>query len=225
MPDETIMTEATQTTEASETQAHEAGDNQAQEAAGQETTQTETAPQGEESEQAASEQGGKGDQEGDQGGQSDDQPYDLAPPEGVPEDDPSFNNFKKYAQERGWKPEVAKEAMDFYLEMVTGQYQAMDESKARAADELKEEWGADYDGNLRLAQNALRNHCSESFIGFLEQTNLGSHPEMVRAFAALGKAAGEDSLITPDGGSPAGPSRTPGGTPMFTDLAKAARGA
>ena len=56
---------------------------------------------------------------------------------------------------------------------------------------------------LGHAQKALDTFASKEFREFLDSTGLGNHPEMVRAFAKVGKLMSEDSFVTGQGnGSP-----------------------
>ena len=77
-----------------------------------------------------------------------------------------------------------------------------------------EQWAADTKADKEIggdkltvsvghAQKALDTFASKEFREFLDSTGLGNHPEMVRAFAKVGKLMSEDSFVTGQGnGSP-----------------------
>ncbi|NKB59001.1 MAG: hypothetical protein GKS00_21960 [Alphaproteobacteria bacterium] len=75
---------------------------------------------------------------------------------------------------------------------------------------LKREFGADYDRNVEYARRAALDFGSESFVEFLETkivdgAPLGDHPAFIKAFARIGRGAGEASI---DVETPAGDSAT-----------------
>lgn len=77
-----------------------------------------------------------------------------------------------------------------------------------------EQWAADTKADKEIggdkltvsvghAQKALDTFASKEFREFLDSTGTGNHPEMVRAFAKVGKLMSEDSFVTGRGnGSP-----------------------
>lgn len=73
---------------------------------------------------------------------------------------------------------------------------------------LQKEFGADYDRNIEYARRAALDFGSADFVEFLETkivdgTPLGDHPAFVKAFARIGRSAGEDpiDIETPSGGN------------------------
>jgi hypothetical protein len=111
----------------------------------------------------------------------------------------------------GAPQDVVKAAVGFYYDMASdalGEMQAGREQTLEAASaELHKEWGRAYEGNIKAAQRALAAHGGERFIEFLNNTQadgvrLGDHPEVIRAFAAIGKAVGEDGFHGGEGGAP-----------------------
>ena len=76
--------------------------------------------------------------------------------------------------------------------------------------ELQREFGADYDRNVELARRAARKYGDDTFVTFLESKTvdgapLGDHPDFIRAFARIGRSAGEAAI---DMGGPSGDSST-----------------
>lgn len=66
--------------------------------------------------------------------------------------------------------------------------------EAAASQALKAEWGAHYDTKLAQASRAARYFGGEQLIAVLNETGLGNHPDLVRAFARAGALLGEDAL-------------------------------
>jgi hypothetical protein len=71
---------------------------------------------------------------------------------------------------------------------------ASDENAAREA--LRAEWGAHFDTKVAQAARAARYFGGEALVSMLDETGLGNHPELVRAFARAGALLGEDALRT-----------------------------
>src|SRR3546814_17122436 len=81
------------------------------------------------------------------------------------------------------------------------QEKAAAERRAEAETSLRREWGGDHERNLTFAQRAVRSFGDDTFVDFLESqevegVKLGDHPAFVRAFAAIGRAMGEDQPTT-----------------------------
>lgn len=56
----------------------------------------------------------------------------------------------------------------------------------------KEIGGADFPKHVENAKRVLNKYAPQEFKEFLEKTQLGNHPMMVKTFAMIGKAFGED---------------------------------
>ena len=61
----------------------------------------------------------------------------------------------------------------------------------------KEIGGANFDTSVRHAQAAAKKFGSPEFLAALDATGMGSHPELVRVFARIGKAMAEDTFVAP----------------------------
>lgn len=63
--------------------------------------------------------------------------------------------------------------------------------------------GANLDTSVKHAQSAIARFGSPELKSFLDLSGAGSHPELVRAFARIGKAMAEDVIVTgTTGGKP-----------------------
>ena len=71
-------------------------------------------------------------------------------------------------------------------------------ARAEADAALRREWGGGYDRRLGLAQRALRHFGGADLAALLDRSGLGNDPAWVRAFARVGEAMAEDSLMSGD---------------------------
>ncbi len=74
-----------------------------------------------------------------------------------------------------------------------------DEAAQKAQVALQNDWGGDYDRNVEYSRRATSEFGGETFTEFLESKTidgfaLGDHPEFVKAFAQIGRRAGETPL-------------------------------
>lgn len=119
-------------------------------------------------------------------------------PDGLTWDEAFEKAALPVAQKLGLTPTQLQGLADFYAQHQadTGlgamRQRALDE--AAASDALKAEWGAHYDTKLAQASRAARYFGGEQLIAMLNETGLGNHPDLVRAFARAGAFLGEDAL-------------------------------
>jgi len=127
--------------------------------------------------------------------------YELAKPEGLPEDlpwsDETVEAFKSVAHKTGLLPKQAKDLFDWYNGAVVESYTAAEKEREDAYNgavaALKKEWGAAYDQKLELAHTAVRAFTDEDDVKALDES-LGNDPRMIKLFAKIGGAISEDKL-------------------------------
>ncbi len=79
----------------------------------------------------------------------------------------------------------------------------LEKHMAETVDELRKEWGKDYDPNILIANRAMKDLGGDDMVAFLNETEakdggiLANHPQMVRLFAGLGRKMSEDGVIMP----------------------------
>ena len=127
-------------------------------------------------------------------------------PEGYEFGDDPDNELEFYrnaTHQLGLTQDQAQNMLDLYASVQEEQNEANDKATADFAVnsqiELKREWGADYDGRLDQAQRAFSQLASPEFSSLMDETGLGNHPELVKAFAKIGAMLGEDRLIVGTG--------------------------
>jgi len=64
---------------------------------------------------------------------------------------------------------------------------------------LQKEWGNKYAGKIDMATRAFAQFSSPELKSVMNETGLGNHPEMIRAFSKIGEILGEDSLVVGSG--------------------------
>ena len=138
--------------------------------------------------------------------------YEFKAPDGMELDTELVSEFDPIAKELGLSQEGAQKLVDMYAGKILPRMQAqqaelMAETVAQWADTAKadKEFGGDeFDANMGIAKHALEKFGSEDLVSYLNESGLGNHPEMIRAFYRIGKAISDDSVSvdTNGGGQP-----------------------
>lgn len=210
MMTETLMTDAATPSEGASTQTGAAATpaEGAQAAATAQTAQTAQAP-GTET-QAAEGTKPEGDKAADKP-QGAPEKYEFKPPEGREFDAAVLEQFSEVARELNLPQEAAQKVIDKIAP-------ALAEKQARLVEEVRAGWveGAKADKefggeklaeNLAVAKKALEAFGSPELKTLLNETGLGNHPELIRAFYRAGKQISEDRFV-PGGGNAAQPTRS-----------------
>ena len=115
-------------------------------------------------------------------------------------DENRIKAFEQVAQEAGLSPRQAtllaeKTVLQEKATMEAAQQRA-DTERANALNAFKAERGSAYDGDIALAQKAIINlpgTLGKEVKELLENTKLGDHPVLIKAFAAYGASLKEDT--------------------------------
>ena len=135
-------------------------------------------------------------------------PDDTAPgdvqinvPKGVEADQGMLDGFKGVAKELGLKSEQAQKVADWYFKTAqeaNQRIQAAQEDKVlRWGEESradKDIGGPNFDANLKIAQQAIRQFGDPALNQLFNETGLGNHKAMIGLFARIGKAIAEDRM-------------------------------
>lgn len=134
---------------------------------------------------------------------------ELKLPEGM-QGGQSFESFKGLVKELGLPTDTAQKLVDFVASnqkaAVEAQRAEVERTQKTWIDSLKadkEIGGQEFDSNIQVARKAVERFGSGELKAFLEETGLGNHPAMVRAFYRIGKAIAEDSISGTSNGAPA----------------------
>ena len=106
-----------------------------------------------------------------------------------------INEFKNVAHKIGLNNEQVKALMDFQIAQINheveNQGNNLNVQREEVEQTLKQEWGFDYDKNVRAAQRALQVYGDEDMLELMN-TEAGNHPALIRMFAKLGSEVTED---------------------------------
>lgn len=134
--------------------------------------------------------------------------YKFTIPEGSNVDEAGIKAFSEFAREANLSQEAAQALMDKLAPaMAQRQAEVIEATKAEwiASTKADAEFGGDkLAENLGVAKKALETFGSDALRQLLNETGLGNHPEIIRAFYRAGKAISEDRLVV-GGGGVAGP--------------------
>lgn len=116
-----------------------------------------------------------------------------------PLDDKKMTAFREFAHKRDWSQSEFKEALDFYLNMVSGDIDtnniAFNEKKAEVAEkgkaELKKKWLGEYDNRVLRANAVLRKYGGADAVASFGAEN---SPQMAVFLDNIAEAMSEDTL-------------------------------
>lgn len=124
--------------------------------------------------------------------------YELTLPEGFSADDETTAAFKALAAENGFSRETAQKLVDLQTGLMARHGQRQTEITSQWARESradKEFGGAAFDRSVGEARAALKAFASPELRAFLNDSGLGNHPELIRAFVRVGRAMAEDGRV------------------------------
>lgn len=107
--------------------------------------------------------------------------------------------FKQKAYENGMSNEGVRKMAEWYKDIELKQAEAMQKAKMAQADQhilhLKKEFGTRFDEEVNNARKALDAYTDKDFRKYMDETGLGNHPALVKAFAKIGRELSEDRLV------------------------------
>lgn len=139
--------------------------------------------------------------------------YGYKLPEGLTEDrlDKTFiDGWRKELFEAGVPKATAERIMTKYLADEHGRVQSKEQSRVQELQQnelaIKQEFGVKFDEKVNFARLALREFGNEGLTGLLEQSGLGSNPEVVKFFAKIGEGLADHRAVSGQGsqGNPFG---------------------
>lgn len=125
--------------------------------------------------------------------------YDLKVPEGSKLSAKELETISAQAKEKGLSNEQAQLLVNTRHEAVKGyeaaELQRIKDSSSQWLEQLKadkEIGGERFNESIENAKRVVAKYTDPDFQTFLNTSGLGNHPMVVRAFAKIGKAFGED---------------------------------
>jgi hypothetical protein len=130
--------------------------------------------------------------------------YDLKLPEGAQIKPDQLEKIASFAKEQGFSQEQAQKYLerenavlsDFVKSQEDG-LKTQTQAWVESVKGDKELGGEKFKENMEVSLRAVQKFCSPDFVKLLNDTGLGNHPELVRAFYRIGSAMKEDSLVIP----------------------------
>lgn len=174
--------------------------------------------------QTAEDQDKTGDEQDDdqkEGEQGDPQTeiQDFTMPEGMELDTELAGELKAFIQEKNLSQEDGQMIADLGVKMLQKQqsaFESLREQWAQDAKTDKEIGGEQFEANVGAANKALGTFGSPELVNYLQETGLGNHPEMIRAWYKVSQAVSEDKIVT--GGNAAGRGDLTHEQRMFPDM-------
>lgn len=122
-------------------------------------------------------------------------------PDGFAADDKVLSSIKGIAKADGLKPEVAQKLVDLYVQQQQEGLKAVQEYRTKQNQEWiasakadKEFGGEKFDANLRHARKAGELFWDDDLKKFFDETGIGNHPAMIRAWVKVGQRIADDSV-------------------------------
>ena len=114
-------------------------------------------------------------------------------------DDNLTQSFAKTAHELGLNTKQAQKLFEFYNGHVSTQYSGYEEKRTaqtqQAEQQLKKEWGQEYDTSLNEASKALKHYAGDEGAKALGEAGLLNNPAIIKMFHTLSNSLKEDSSI------------------------------
>ena len=133
--------------------------------------------------------------------------------------------YEPLFREAGLTNEAAQKLVDMRIAEVNAQEStAVEKLVAQHTEWLNatkadtEIGGANLDTSVKHAQSAIARFGSPELKSFLDLSGAGSHPELVRAFARIGKAMAEDVIVTGNNATTPDNSFAAGARKMFPSM-------
>lgn len=163
------------------------------------TSQTQQTTEGQTTDSAKTDEAGKteGDQAKPQGAP---EKYEFKAPEGREFDPNVLEQYSKVAKELNMSNESAQKMLDTIAPALAQKQQdaiAAARAEWETSAKADKEFGGEKLGeNLATAKKALETFGTPELRTLLNDSGLGNHPEIIRAFYRAGKAISEDSFVS-----------------------------
>lgn len=132
--------------------------------------------------------------------------YEFKMPDGVQLDKAAADEFTAIAKELKLDQANAQRVADIGAKLMQRQVEARNELINSWTEQTKSDpdiGGDKLDANLGIARKAIDAFGGDALREVLNQTGLGNHPALVKAFIAIGKKISEDTPTPSASGTPA----------------------
>ena len=114
-----------------------------------------------------------------------------------------LDGFREFAHDSGFTQQQAENILGLYNniqeEENSASAQQVEDMKTQTQIDLQREWGRNYDGKLDYAKRAFGQIGTPELSKLMDDSGMGNHPEVIRAFSRVGEMLGEDSLVIGSG--------------------------
>jgi len=119
----------------------------------------------------------------------------------VPIEESAVKSFAENAHKLGLNNKQAQGILEFYKNNMEGSAQqmqvAMETAQAQSEQELRKEWGGNYETNLKRAGALAKANMDASILDMQmkDGTRLGDHPAIIKGFSNIANLMTEDKFI------------------------------
>ena len=116
-------------------------------------------------------------------------------------DENAIKSFAEQSHKLGLNNKQAQGILEFYKNNMEGTAQQtkidIETAQAQAVQELRQEWGRDYESKVKQASALAKANMDSKFLDMPLQDGriLGDHPEIIRGFAKIASMMQEDKII------------------------------
>lgn len=118
-------------------------------------------------------------------------------------DENFVKKFKEVAVKNGILPRQAEKIFEMYTGYANELVAAQEEEGKRNFEEsvgaLKKEWGQGYDRKLANASATFSKFADDETKAVFKESGIGNNPKVLKLFASIAEALGEDKFIAPGG--------------------------
>jgi hypothetical protein len=129
--------------------------------------------------------------------------YIYEPAEGLTVDEANLNQFKELAQKSGLSVDQFKEITAWHDQLVVQQVQqqaaAMEQQRTQAIEVLKQDWGHEYETNLKDAQKMFTSVFPEDVAKQMTDAGWANHPGFIKSIFEFSKMVKETTGFQPGG--------------------------
>ena len=122
--------------------------------------------------------------------------------EAVPLDEGAIKSFAENAHKLGLNNKQAQGILEYYKNSMEGSLQQnqvdMETAQAQAEQELRKEWGGNYEANIKKAGAVAKANMDANILDMQlkDGTRLGDHPSIIKGFANIANLLSEDKLVS-----------------------------
>ena len=122
--------------------------------------------------------------------------------ETVPLDESAIKSFAENAHKLGLNNKQAQGILEYYKNSMEGSVQQAkidtETAQAQAEQELRKEWGSNYEANIKKAASVAKANMNGEILDMelKDGTRLGDHPAVIKGFANIANLLSEDKLVS-----------------------------